>query len=113
MTATYKETLVYQQEIDACHCNQCGGSLKQREDGLDSIVGLIEQTYVGGWYSSPLNDTTHYKFSLCEICLAKMFLNFKTPPEISGMYKISGMDKDDDWEDEKQIILDRLKKCTR
>lgn len=66
-------------------CNGCGESLCIVSCGTDELfpAGLIEQTVSGGYSSTHLFDTTNYTFSLCELCLRKLFNTFAIPPAIS------------------------------
>lgn len=59
-------------------CNKCGDSLQSRFD--DSIfVGLVEESYSGGFFSNEISDEFHYVFSLCEKCLKNLFESFCIP----------------------------------
>ncbi len=65
--------------IDDIICNNCGESCK--DDQNMNYEGLIEADVNGG-YASLLGDLVHYKFSICEKCLEKMFKGFKIQPDI-------------------------------
>ncbi len=102
MTATYRTVKVEEKQLVGCTCNQCGWAW----DGADDTVfGIVEHTYTGGYGSNPLDDLMQYTFSLCETCLAKMFLGFRTPPQMRNL--IAG-DDDWSWEEEKQQITKRI-----
>lgn len=63
-------------------CNQCGESCHPEDSGKNKygqpyFYGLIEATIRGSYYSPALNDECDYTFSLCEVCLKKMFDGFK------------------------------------
>lgn len=87
-------------------CNMCGESclLSDSHAHYEDPSGMINEVVSGGWHSTPgngsgaLDDTTSYRFSLCEFCLDWMFKNFKIPPNVSGFSS----------EDEPQIFV-RLK----
>jgi hypothetical protein len=103
MTATYKTVKREVSEIAECHCNNCGSLLATSFDGRP-IIGLVEHHQMGGYFSPILSDCTFYTFSLCESCLGQMFLDFKTPPELSGSLPPYS------WKEEKKHIESRLKK---
>jgi len=73
-------------------CNMCGLSCDLPTGPLDNpkgdAHGLIEQEVLGHYASTPgnghgaLDDTTAYKFSLCEWCLDWLFDQFKVPPTV-------------------------------
>lgn len=65
-------------------CNQCGESCHPQEAGKNKFgqpyfCGLIDTKVIGWDYSPALNDATEYNFSLCEVCLKKLFDGFKLP----------------------------------
>lgn len=95
MTATYKDEITYNQVIDECFCNKCNKSMKKYSD----FYGMIEYEHCGSYGSNPLNDQVSYIFSLCENCLAEMFLEFKTPPKIFDRH-----DRSATWKDESDNI---------
>jgi hypothetical protein len=70
-------------------CNMCGLSCLLEENAMGELSGLINQSVSGGYFSTPgngvgaLDDTTNYKFSLCEFCLDWLFSLCKIPPAIS------------------------------
>jgi hypothetical protein len=45
--------------------------------------GLVGARVVGGYDSYHLFDATSYTFSLCELCLRKLFIDFKIKPVVS------------------------------
>jgi len=63
--------------------------LSNRNPEWPDYSGLINQIVSGGYNSTPgngdgaLDDTTNYKFSLCEFCLDFLFKNFKILPGVS------------------------------
>lgn len=69
-------------------CNFCGLSCKLGEDECQGNSGLINQTVMGGYHSTPgngegtLDDMSVYRFSLCEFCLDRLFGKFKIPPRV-------------------------------
>lgn len=54
-------------------CNKCGNLLYNNE-------GLVDPNISGGYFSI-LGDMVNVKFSLCEICLWKLFNEFKILPK--------------------------------
>jgi hypothetical protein len=70
-------------------CNLCGLSCKFgcKENEMFGPHGLIKQAVYGGYESTAgnghgaLDDTTGYRFSLCEFCLDWLFGKFKVPVE--------------------------------
>lgn len=61
-------------------CNKCTGDISRFEDGINTgDYGVVDVTYVGGYYSKHLDDLSEYKFSLCEKCLSELFASFKIP----------------------------------
>lgn len=63
-------------------CNQCGNSLKDcsvLKGDEANFCGLVHGEVRGNYDSKVLEDLRSYKFSLCEICLKKMFKGFKIP----------------------------------
>jgi hypothetical protein len=71
-------------------CNLCALSCDlptgPADDPKPDPHGLIEKEVLGHYASTPgnghgaLDDTTAYKFSLCEWCLDWLFTQFKIPP---------------------------------
>jgi len=51
------------------------------------VVGLPLVNISGRYESTHLIDLRTYSFSLCEICLRKMFESFKLPPRITAYAK--------------------------
>jgi hypothetical protein len=56
-------------------CNKRCSDMRRNSE----IYGM-HLSYVGGYGSTPLEDLKRYSFSLCENCLADLFLTFKTLP---------------------------------
>ncbi len=108
MTATYKEIKVVsiKKEIDECLCNKCARALRKNPNA--GLYGLIEHTYSGHYGSNPLNDLTDYTFSLCEFCLADMFLEFKLPPKILDRLNRDHLDPEITWEEESSYIKNNI-----
>lgn len=72
--------------LDKNICNKCGKSLIPNdihEAISESPCGLIDAEVTGGYFSEGLLDLNNYKFSICEICLRKLFNEFKIPPEVN------------------------------
>jgi hypothetical protein len=71
-----------------CHCNKCGADMQKWATNVDKekfsvgYYGLVNAECAGGYESTALSDCVLYNFSLCEECLADLFEQFKTPPEI-------------------------------
>lgn len=63
-------------------CNNCGKSCRINKS--KDNYGLINATVHGGYESNNLNDCSTYKFSLCESCLSRLFMEFKIPPDITS-----------------------------
>ncbi len=69
----FKTELQSVEVVEDTLCNKCGESC-----GKDEYpYGLIEAKVCGGYNSPRLSDGHAYKFSLCEDCLAGLFLEFK------------------------------------
>jgi len=98
-------------------CNMCGESCDLKNFKDDSVMdegGLIDCKVSGGYSSTAgngygaLDDSTSYRFSLCEFCVDWLFQQFKTPPQTSD-YMLGGINdeepfrpaaervKEDDW----------------
>ena len=77
-------------------CNKCGKSLLHLdfidEEGNTHFAssGIVEYTYKAGYYSGPLEDTTTYTFSLCELCLDALFKSFLISVNISSYSILDG-----------------------
>lgn len=82
---------------DETFCNFCGLScnlLSENDDPPVSPImtksGLINAEVYGNYFSTPgngegaLDDSTFYKFSLCEFCLDHLFQKFKIPPIVTS-----------------------------
>lgn len=69
-------------------CNKCGGTcmLRPARDADPEQHGLIGAEVTGGIASVHLRDSTAYRFSLCEQCLAALFGAFKVPPEVEHLW---------------------------
>lgn len=71
-------------------CNLCGLTCVLGHEGHPSHGphGLINQAVSGGYESTPgngygaLDDTTRYRFSLCEFCLDWLFSQFQIPVSV-------------------------------
>jgi len=72
-----------EEEVVDVLCNKCGKTCRNPGAYEQSPYGLIEQTYSGGYGSTPLDDCTNYTFSICESCLKDFFDSFIIPVEIS------------------------------
>ena len=70
--------------IDDILCNKCGRSCIN--DDAPSPEGLIEVNVRGGYGSKILGDGDDFTFSICETCLAQLFLEFKIPPSYQDCY---------------------------
>lgn len=95
-------------------CNWCGLTCSFGE-GWDK-GGLIDTTVMGGYPSTPgngsgaLDDTTKYKFSICEFCLNYLFDQFTVPvivdSYVDGIIEpwVSAQDRvtRDDWRKTKE-----------
>ena len=75
MIKTQKVVREVQEVIDVL-CNKCGETCKDEMN----FNGLIEARIEGAYDSKYLEDTTRYKFSLCEKCLKELFDTFKISP---------------------------------
>lgn len=73
-------------------CNLCGLSCllrKEEGSGMAEVGGLLNAEVWGGYESTPgngsgaLDDTTQYRFSLCEFCLDWLFEQFQVPVSTS------------------------------
>ena len=73
-TEEFDEKVKYVTDV---FCSKCGESCKTS----GQYHGLIDTKVYGGYSSPKLEDGTTYIFSLCEICLDKLFQSFKLPPE--------------------------------
>lgn len=60
-------------------CNKCEASLKDKFDGFNNYEGLVEASFIGGYYSK-IGDSLECQFSLCEDCLIELFKTFKIEP---------------------------------
>jgi hypothetical protein len=82
-------------------CNLCGGCICPLGTHNEQYPhGLFEAEVSGGYDSYHLFDTTNYKFSLCEECLRKIFIQCKIPPSISH-YMGSTIEEDNQSDEEK------------
>ena len=69
-------------------CNLCGETCSLEGGWEDEPGGLIDQVVIGGYCSTPgngggaLDDSTSYRFSMCEFCLDWLFTEFKIPPSV-------------------------------
>jgi hypothetical protein len=107
-------------------CNMCGLSCTiGHVESIREPSGLIDQSVSGGYPSTPgngygaLDDTTSYRFSLCEFCLDWLFSQFTVLPTTSNY-----MDGDDtgpfrpaqqrvaqdEWRKSKQEFYDEFKR---
>ena len=72
-------------------CNWCGETCVIGPEGWEhnAPAGMVRTSVRGHYRSTPgngygaLDDTTAYKFSLCEFCLDAMFSRFKIPPSVA------------------------------
>lgn len=65
-------------------CNNCGNTLCPIGTINEQVPhGLVNARVVGGYDSYHLFDTTSYTFSMCELCLRNLFINFKIKPVVS------------------------------
>jgi len=65
-------------------CNMCGERTRPLGTMNEQYPSGLEYAEVAGGYDSThLLDGHSYKFSLCELCLRKMFNQFKIPPVIN------------------------------
>lgn len=89
-------------------CNLCGhpcGVPAGENDPGDQRMGLIKQTVVGGYWSTPgngdgaLDDGISYRFSLCEFCLDWLFQRFVIPVSTvpSPFRPAEQRVRDDEW----------------
>jgi hypothetical protein len=99
--------------------------LSCRLSGSDSR-GLIDCKVRGKYESTPgngmgtLDDSTEYKFSLCEFCLDWLFVQFKVPVEVSDYMNpngpkekwVSAKDRvhKDNWRKMKTVFFDEFEK---
>lgn len=63
-------------------CNGCGGTLSNDFCKEHEVVGLPLVKVDGQYQSTHLNELHTYSFSICEICLRKMFESFVIPPKV-------------------------------
>ncbi|NJL72566.1 MAG: hypothetical protein HC888_13860 [Candidatus Competibacteraceae bacterium] len=74
--------------VSSVHCNLCGEDTRKFFDEGDKrgeYYGLIDANFTTGYLSDDLYDGMSITFSLCEKCLAELFLKFKVPPKV-GIY---------------------------
>ncbi len=73
------------------NCNLCGESMigyhGYKSGMMDPIKigpqGLIEAKVIGTYFSDHLLDCHQYTFSLCELCLRKLFIKCVIPPKVN------------------------------
>jgi len=93
-TKTVKKEVESEETTDVI-CNLCGESCSLGPvygDGKEpyDYNGLIEETVVGGYNSTPgngegaLDDMVRYSFSLCEFCLDWLFEQFIVPVAVDA-----------------------------
>ena len=67
------------------HCNKCGQPCSP--NNLRSLhecnnYGLINASFTSGFDSVPeLEDLNRFTFSMCEVCLVKLFSSFRIKPK--------------------------------
>lgn len=86
-------------------CNACGGCLCPNDSANHDVpFGLVEAKVSGGYSSPALSDCTNYAFSICEVCLRKIFEGFLIKPKISeymiGVLGGDNVDTDEKYEKE-------------
>lgn len=101
-------------------CNLCGLScmIGPKNSPARRNAGLIDVDVVGGYESTPgngcgaLDDTTHYRFNLCEFCLDWLFERFTIPVD-SGACRFKEFDgekcvyeKSEKWRSAAQRVLE-------
>lgn len=67
-------------------CNLCAKSMCYPDEEMNSQIpyGLLDAEAVGSYSSQHLSDCTIYRFSLCELCLRKLFVECKIKPALSS-----------------------------
>jgi hypothetical protein len=69
-------------------CNICGETCVLNKEN-NVVGGLVDCTVIGGYFSTAgngagaLDDTTSYRFSICEFCLDYLFEKMKLPPVVT------------------------------
>lgn len=105
-------------------CNFCGLSCQLGDSDFHENHGLINQTVMGGYHSTPgngegtLDDMQVYRFSLCEFCLDHLFGKFKIPPRVTEYHGteseswISAKDRvdRDEWRKMKKEFEENVKR---
>jgi hypothetical protein len=107
-------------------CNLCGLSCTIGDaKSIREPSGLIDQSVCGGYPSTAgngngaLDDTTSYRFSLCEFCIDWLFSQFMVPPTTSNYMDGSEAEPfrpaqqrvaQDEWRHYKQQFYDEFKR---